>query len=64
MVFIAIMLLLITVKPLLTVLPLLFTALILLLTASTFLLTIVGIIKISLVALSRCRVTLTKKMQY
>ena len=60
MVFTAVVLLLIAVKPLLIVLPLLLTALTLLLTASPLLLTVVGIVEIPLVALFRCRVALTK----
>ena len=61
MVFIAVVLLLITVKPLLIALNLLLITLTLLLTVSTPLLTVVGIVEISLVALSRCRVALTMK---
>ena len=59
MVFIAVVLLLITVKPLLIALNLLLITLTLLLTVSTLLLTVVGVVEIPLVALSRCRVALT-----
>ena len=59
MVLIAVVLLLIAVKPLLIVFDILLITLTLLLIASPLLLTVVGVVEIPLVALSRCRVTLT-----
>ena len=64
MVFTAVVLLLIAVKPLLIIFNLLLITLDLLLTVSTLLLTVVGIVEIPLVALSRCRVALTLKAGY
>ena len=60
MVFIAVVLLLIAVKPLLIALNLLLITLTLLLLASPLLLTVVGVVEIPLVALSRYRVALTE----